>query len=198
MVQRDAWSKSVRLMKVVMPLGALAILSTLFLLSRKPDAVMDLSGVDPSDLAQTLANPKFAGVSEQGDAFSLSARAANPDPEGPDRIRIDELNLAVDLHDGSRIEARAPLGLIDMRDKSVSLTGDPVVTTSGGYEIRAANLVIGYGEVRMASSDAIRITGPTGVITADHLALTDAGPGASDYQLVLTGNVHMTYLPPEK
>lgn len=198
MAERDAWSKSVRLLKVVMPLAALVILSTLFLLSRKPDAVMDLSGVSASDLEQTLANPKFAGVSNQGDAFSISARAANPDPAGPDRIRIDDLNVAVDLHDGSRIEGRAPLGLINVRDKSVSLSGDPVVTTSGGYEIRAANLVIGYGDVQMASSDNVRVTSPTGEITADHLALTDAGAGASDYQLVLTGNVRMIYQPPEK
>ena len=198
MAQRDAWSKSVRLMKVVMPLGALAILSTLFLLSRKPDTVMDLSGVSASDLAQTLANPKFSGVTNQGDAFALSARAANPDPAGPDRIRIDDLNFAIDLHDGSRLEARAPLGLISMRDKSVSLTGNPVITTSGGYEIRADNLVIGYGDMQMATSVNVRVTSPTGEITADHLALTDAGAGASDYQLVLTGNVHMTYQPPEK
>jgi len=197
MAQRDAWSRAVSYAKVLMPLGALAILSTLFLLSRKVDAVIDLSAFSSDDLAQTIANPRFSGVSNDGSTFQFSARAANPVGVKTDQMKVDDLNLSVDLRDGSRIDARASVAIIDMRRKNVTLNEDPVITTSQGYEIRASQVSIDYGTTQLVTSAGITAIGPAGLITADQLTLTDRGADDSDYQMVFTGNVHMTLNPEE-
>jgi lipopolysaccharide export system protein LptC len=198
MAQRDAWSRAVSYAKVLMPLGALAILSTLFLLSRKVDTVIDLSGFSSADLAQTIANPRFAGVSEDGSTFQFAARAANPVAAKADQMRVDDLNLTVALNDGSSIGASATAATIDMRAKTVTMNDNPVLTTSTGYEIHADAVSIDYGTTRLVTSTGITVTGPAGLISADQLTLTDRGTGASDYQLVFTGNVQMTINPAEQ
>ncbi|MEO8531702.1 MAG: hypothetical protein ABI459_10795 [Deltaproteobacteria bacterium] len=197
MAQRDAWSRAVSYAKVLMPLGALAILSTLFLLSRKVDAVIDLSAFNAADLAQTIANPRFAGVSDDGSTFQLAARAANPVASSTDQMKVDDINLSMDLRDGSRIDARATLAFIDMRAKTVVLENKPVITTSNGYDITGDDISISYGDNRVVTATKIAVSGPTGLITADQLTLTDRGTNASDYKMVFSGNVHMTIQPTE-
>jgi lipopolysaccharide export system protein LptC len=195
--QRDAWSRAVRYAKVLMPLGALAILSTLFLLSRKVDAVVDLSGYDPETLKQTLADPRFAGVTDDGTSVEISARSANPIPDKADHLSVDQISVAANLPDGSWVRTTATMAVIDLRDKLVTLNDAPEITTSTGYHITATQFEIGYGTTRFATSQTIRATGPAGLITADQLVLSDTGAADSDYKMVFTGHVHMIYEPVE-
>ena len=197
MRQQDAWSRAVRYAKVLMPLGALAILSTLFLLSRKIDSVVDLTQFDPEAMEQTLASPRFAGVTDDGSEFTISARAANPIAGKDMEIRVDAVEIGFDLPDGSSVSASAPFALVDTETKTVTLNEDALINTSTGYRITSDNLKISYGELRMATASAIQATGPAGLITADQLVLRDTGPGENDYQLVFSGNVHMIYEPAE-
>ena len=197
MRQRDAWSRAVRYAKVLMPLGALAILSTLFLLSRKIDSVVDLTKFDPVAMEQTLASPRFAGVTDDGSLFTITARAANPVADQDTQIRVDSVEIGFDLTDGSSVNATAPFALVDTSAKTVSLNEEAFISTSTGYQITSDNFEISYGEVRMATASAIKATGPAGLITADQLVLRDNGPDESDYQMIFSGNVHMIYEPAE-
>ena len=75
-------------LRVLLPLGALAILSTLFLLSRRPDpdAAIPYASVDAEELARhpRVTAPSYAGVTADGAALTLTAESVTPagrDPE---------------------------------------------------------------------------------------------------------------------
>ena len=61
--------------KILLPLGALAIMSTLFMVSRtvRPEDAIPYADVDVADLMQQprLTNPNFAGMTSDGAALSL-------------------------------------------------------------------------------------------------------------------------------
>ena len=73
----DRHTRLVGWLKVILPLTALAILSTLFLVARRvdPEAALPYAEVDVEDLAREprMTAPTYAGTTEDGAALTLSA-----------------------------------------------------------------------------------------------------------------------------
>lgn len=195
MARRDGWSRTVTLIKIILPLTALTILSLLFLLSRKVDAVFDLSE-SPDAPGQTLNEPRFSGTAKDGSQITASARRAYPAAGNPKAIGADGLRLDIALKDGSSVAIAAPVGVIDSEAREMRFQGGVVLTSSQGYEIRSADVLVGYDEPRFATGTTIDATAPMGTITADGLRL-DAGTAKDEFLLVFTGHVRLVYDPKE-
>nr|WP_232014486.1 hypothetical protein [Cereibacter sphaeroides] len=75
-------SRLVSWLKVVLPLAALAILSTLFLVARtiNPDDAIPYADVDVADRVREprITAPTWAGITSDGAALSVEAAAARP------------------------------------------------------------------------------------------------------------------------
>ncbi|MGB4909398.1 MAG: hypothetical protein WBP15_12770, partial [Tabrizicola sp.] len=86
MARVDRHTRLVGWLKVALPLTALAILSTLFLVARRidPEAALPYAEVDVEDLAREprMTAPTYAGTTEDGAALTLSADEARPEAEG--------------------------------------------------------------------------------------------------------------------
>ena len=85
-VSDNLHSRLVSVLKLVLPLLALALLSTLFLVSRKidPEAAIPYATVDVAD---RLRDPKmtdagFASVAADGSTIALTAAQARPNSTG--------------------------------------------------------------------------------------------------------------------
>jgi lipopolysaccharide export system protein LptC len=82
MARRDRHSRVVGWLKVALPLAALAILSTLFLLSDRidPEDALPYAEVDVEELAREprMTAPTYAGMTTDGAALSLTAVEARP------------------------------------------------------------------------------------------------------------------------
>jgi lipopolysaccharide export system protein LptC len=78
MARHNRYSRLVGGLKVVLPIAALALLSTLFLLSDPPDPdrALPYAEVDVAQLARELrlTQPRFAGVLPDGREITLVAR----------------------------------------------------------------------------------------------------------------------------
>jgi len=80
------YTRLVRGLKVALPLIALVLLSTMFMLSRKIDptaaaALSDRAFRERID-NQQLSNPRYAGNTNSGKAMTVTAQSARPDPTG--------------------------------------------------------------------------------------------------------------------
>jgi lipopolysaccharide export system protein LptC len=79
----NAWSRWVVLLKIILPLIALALLSSIFLLSRTidPTAYIPFTEVDVEDRAREprLTTPKFSGVTSDGARVTIDATEMRPD-----------------------------------------------------------------------------------------------------------------------
>ena len=75
-------SRIVALLRVILPLTALALLSVLFLLGRKPepDATIPYADVDPREVAerQMATSPTYAGVTEDGAQINITGAQVMP------------------------------------------------------------------------------------------------------------------------
>ncbi len=189
-------SRLVSWLKVILPLIAIGLLSTLFLLSRSADPLASLpfSETDLKELAssQRITRPSFAGATEDGDLIAFTAESAQPLGEG--MLKATTLAAQIDLTSGQSVAFSAGTGLVDRDTDTALLEQDVVITSSTGYRITTDQLETGMEEVRAETLGPVAANGPPGTFTAGKMQLT-TDPGTGDAYLVFTEGVDLVYDP---
>lgn len=188
-------SRVVTVLKVTLPLVALAVLSSLFLFSR---------GIDPEDaipyadveIADRLAEPRMTGAgfsTMTADGTSLTFGAAEAVP-GADGAEVRGLSGAMETADGARTEISAATVTVDNAAGLMKLTGGVAMTTSVGLAIKAEGFDIATDRTWLASHGLVEALGPMGALNAGALRLDKAADGRS-YLLVFNKGVRLLYQP---
>ena len=198
MARVDRHTRVVGWLKVVLPLTALAILSTLFLVARRidPEAALPYAEVDVEVLAREprMTAPTYAGTTEDGSALTLSADEARPASEGSP-AQAAGLRLDLATPDGGRTELLAADARMDDTAREVVLSGGVALTTSTGYRLETAEIAAKLDRTGLESRAPVRATGPAGEITADGMSLSQDNRTPGDYVLVFKGSVRLVYQP---
>lgn len=198
MARVDRHTRLVGWLKVALPLSALAILSTLFLVARRidPEAALPYAEVDVEDLAREprMTAPTYAGTTEDGAALTLSAEEARPEAEGQP-ARAAGLRLELATPDGGRTELLAASAVMDDASRKLLLSGGVTVTTSTGYRLETAEVAAKLDRTGLESRSAVVATGPAGEIRADGMSLSQDIRTPGDYVLVFKGGVRLVYHP---
>ena len=193
----DAYSRLVAWLKILLPIAALAILSTLFLLSHSIDPMQAVpyADVDIEDLMREprITAPNYAGVTGDGTAIQISAETARPDPAHPARVAASVLTAEIETPDGVATSISADHGGIDGDAGQVTLQGSVLMTNSLGYRITAASLSLGLDQTSLRADAGIAADGPFGRITAGQMVLNRSDDGT--YVLVFNGGVKLLYDP---
>lgn len=190
-------SRLVALLKVVLPLAALAILSTLFLVSQ---------GVDPEhaipyaevDVADRLREPRvtdaaYAGMTEDGAALTVNAADARPGVAGtPDGGRATEVTARMETPDGGVTDLVAGVGRMDAEAGKVVLSDGVVLTSSTGYVVEMAGVSMATDRTALDSDGAVQAVGPLGTLNAGTLHIGMSGTG---YVVVFKDGVRLIYQP---
>jgi lipopolysaccharide export system protein LptC len=198
MTRADTHTRVVGWLKVALPLAALAILSTLFLVARRidPEAALPYAEVDVRDLAREprMTAPTYAGTTSDGAALTLSADEARP---ASDESSAAAAGLRLDLAtpDGGRTELVAAQARMDDTARQVVLSGGVVLTTSTGYRLETAEITAKLDRTGLESRSAVKAVGPAGEITADGMSLSQDNRTPGDYVLVFKGSVRLIYQP---
>ncbi len=181
-----------------MPLAALGILSTLFLLSRSvdPTTTIPFSDIDLAERArdEQLTAPFFAGATKGGALISFTAEVAHPDPTSPSRATATNLSARIDLTSGSTISFASESGLVDEPADLARLEGSVVVHSSTGYTIKTDALNSGIRELRAETDGQVQAEGPPGRFTAGKMLLTSNSEQGTAH-LVFTNGVKLVYEP---
>ena len=183
-------SRLVFWLKIILPFSALAILSTLFMVSHSisPEDAIPYADVDVDDLMREprLTQPNFAGVTSDGASLTLRADEARLGPaEGATPGLITGLIGVLETPDGARTDLDAAKAHLDATGRKMILDNGVTIRNSTGYLIKS-------DQISLDSAGAIQATGPAGAITAGemHLGLGDKG-----YVLVFKNRVRMIYEP---
>ncbi len=190
-------SRLVGWLKIILPLAALAVLSTLFLFARKIDP-SDAIPYAKVDVAERLREPKmtdasYSGVTADGSAINLRAAAAVPEADG--NARATGLTAVLEAADGSTTTFGAETGQLDNAAGNIALAGGVRVETSVGYLVRTDTVRIALDRTLVEAPGKIVADGPPGRITADRMTLNSADPKSGRYQLVFNGDVTLIYRP---
>ena len=193
-------STMVAWLKVVLPLIALGILSTLFLVSRTidPQNAIPFAEVDVEDRIREprLTAPTWAGVTDDGSALTVSAAEARPaDPALGTSDRASAVKAILEMPGGARARMEAAAGHLDTTTRHLNVEGGVVIVMSTGYTIRTAALSAALDRTSLDAPGAVSAVGPPGELTAGAMHLSVAGPDATSYVLVFNGGVRLLYKP---
>jgi lipopolysaccharide export system protein LptC len=192
-------SRLVFWLKIILPLLALAILSTLFLFSRRIDidAALPYSDVDVKELAreQRLTEPEYSTVTRDGSALQIRAAVAFPQNGTTASATADALVARYDTPGGLSIDLEAKTGRIDEAAGNLTLREGVKINTSSGYDMVTTGLDAALDRTRMISEGAVTATGPMGRIDAGQMEMRQSDAGIGDYVLIFNQGVKLVYNP---
>ncbi len=189
-------SRLVLWLKIALPILALAILSTMFLFARRIDfeGALPYAEVDIDALANDprLTRPEFSGVTEDGAAVTVAALTARPGKAEGDPVTAEDVIAVYQSESGNRVTIQAKSGSFGGAQHSLTLTGDVVVATSGGYDLHSQEMVSSLDVTEVTSEGPVQGTGPFGQLEAGGMKLF--GP-SDDQQMVFNNGVRLIYEP---
>lgn len=194
----NLYSQWVGWLKILLPLAALGLLSTLFLFARNPPASTEISLPQVAELArdQQLTAPKFSGISDTGAIMIVSARNARPSSVGPDVVDVSDLRLEMDNPDGSTLLVTGVTGNLDARAQIARFAGLVRMVTSTGYIMETGGLTVTLDEGTAVSDGLVEIRAPFGQLTAGQVSFQADGSDTGN-QMLFTNGVTLVYTPQE-
>lgn len=197
MADPDPYSRLIAWLKIVLPLAALAILSTLFLVARTidPESALPYAEVDVEERLREprMTEPAYAGVTRDGAALTLTAEEARPDPSGSGRAT--GLIGSLETPDGTRSDLTAGLARVDGSARLIQLASGVTITQSNGWQIRTEELTALMDRTEITAATPVRATGPAGSLTASGMTITEDAEAPGRYVLVFNGAVKLIYRP---
>ncbi len=200
-MQVDRHSQLVSWLKVVFPLAALAILSTLFLLSRTvdPDSVIPFADKEIQDRLrdQQVTGPFFSSTTADGEEISFAADRLIT-PQGQTGSNLAEgVEVVMNLLDGVELRLVSDTASVDVTSDSAELKGDVTMTTSTGYRIVSDLLTSQMSTLSLISPGPVEAVGPAGTVSAGSMTLQGA-QGENANQMFFTNGVKLVYTPQHK
>ncbi|SMO83213.1 LPS export ABC transporter periplasmic protein LptC [Paracoccus laeviglucosivorans] len=189
-------SRIVAWLRVILPLTALALLSVLFLLGRKPepDATIPYANVDPQELAerQAVTNPTYTGVTSNGSELTISGAEAVPGKNSGEGS-VSTVRLTLRAQDGRAADVSA--GSAELKDDQVTLGDGVRMTTADGWVVTAPQFDASIAEGTLRADREVNVRAPFGDLTAGQMELRPTEPGNPDHILDLKGGVRLIYRP---
>ena len=200
-IDDSTYSRVVAWLKIVLPLLALILLSTMFLIARTVDPAQKLpfADVDVDEIAreQRIGAPNYNGVTEDGTAIALSAESASPEADDPEHVTGDKVHAEIELPNGEVIDITAGKIHLDYKNGAATLRDSVLIQSAAGYEMRTETLDVALNRTRVQSSSETLITGAIGRISANSFELTAQDEANTRYVLVFKGAVKLIYNPNE-
>ncbi|MEY8881507.1 LPS export ABC transporter periplasmic protein LptC [Donghicola sp. XS_ASV15] len=172
--QRNTYSVIVSWAKIILPMVALGLLSTVFLFSRQidPEAAIPFADIDLEERLreQRLSKPNYATTTEDGSALTIVAESAAPVLDG-DGGTAENIVARLKRTDGTTIDMSSDSGRIE-GTKTLTLTGNVAIDTSDGYKLRSDEMISAMNRTDITSPGPITGTGPFGDLQAGRMHLT--------------------------
>ena len=186
-------ARRIRFLKMILPLIAVAILSSLFLFSRS----FTISGAIPFadvDIEDRLREPKMTDVriatmAENGAEVNLTAVQIVPQETG--NATAQTATGKITAVSGAVTDISASAIAYDDAMAKAELTGG-VQITSGGYVMDTSALDIDITSATATSRDDVRAVGPLGQLDAGRMQISQS---EGKFLLVFNSGVRLIYNP---
>lgn len=190
------YSQVVTWLKIVLPLAALGLLSTLFLFARSPAGISTIPFAEIESMAreQAISNPRFSGVADDGTVIAITAKTARPNIRGGGSLDLNEITANVESADGVLLEMSASLGRIDAQEGTAELSGLARIHSSNGFIMETTGLIANLRSGQISSLGPLEVQTPFGSLNAGHLDIS-TGKDGSARQMLFNDGVTLIYTP---
>ncbi len=194
-----------QVVRLGLPLGALVLMSTIFLVARSvdPNRAAALSDLDLAALTREprIGTARIATVGTDNSAINIDAasiRSVNdPQVSGPLNLLLDKPDGTVAFTSGGLLEFRAKDGQIEQAEGQVILTEDVWLRTEQGYEMTMTILRGDMDGTAFDGTGPISGTGPVGTLSANDMTIRALPQTSGGYLLAFKGDVRLLYTPQE-
>jgi len=181
----EGYSQFIGLLKISLPIAALALMSTVFLFARAPSPESEIPYAELEEIAREsrLAGARLSGISSDGSVIEVSARYATPQGSILD---VEALTATIESTDGTLTEITAGAGEINNANRTARLNGLTHIATSNGFDMETLGVSADLTSGRIISDGALEVQTPFGSLTAGQLIVET--PEASSGQVMLFQN----------
>ncbi len=203
--RRSIGTQVVRIARLVLPLGAVLLLSTIFLLPQTidPQRAVELAEIDVAEITREprVGAARFAGVTQDETAVTIRAHTVRSSGDmvqtGPIVLTLDAPEGTLRFPSGRMARFHGAVGRIDQPADMLELQGGVRLETSDGYVLRMPELQSALGQTHIKGQGGVSGTAPAGKISSDSVELTRIEGHDDGYLLAFRGNVRLIYLPDE-
>lgn len=192
----DQYSRMVSYLKVFLPLAALALLSTLFLISPGSDTEVVIPFADREIeerlRGQQITAPFFSGSTAQGDEIWVTAAMARASADQP--VIASNLKAEIRMTTGGQLTLTSDRGTVHPDQDLARFIGNVEITTTQGMVVETEALKTQLSTINAESPGAIHATGDLGDLTAGHMQIRSETVGGPVH-LLFTKSVKLVYDP---
>lgn len=184
-----AYSAAVRRWRILLPLIALIIVGVILAWPRfvSVPGEITVSDVEIESNTINMINPRYRGMTEKGEPFTIQADAARQTGTDHALVQLDRIRAELETADGA-VRVSAPTGRYHTTNKQLALDGPVLLTSALGYEVSAGTLNYDVGTGLGGSDDPITAEGPMGSIKADRFEVEAEGN-----RILFSGHVNFVY-----
>lgn len=191
----DRRSRLVAFFRVILPLAALALMSTLFLLSRgtETDGVIPFAETTLEDRlsGQQVTEPFFSGTTDDGDEIVVMARSVRSG-DGQSTV-ADGFFGRVRTADGKELVISSNTGQMRPGSDRVTFLGNVILEDATGITVKTDTLISALNRLDAEAPQYISGEAIFGAFSAGSMILTSPGP--KDVRLVFKNGVNLIYRP---
>ena len=193
----DRYSRIVAILKVVLPLSALALLSVLFFLSQSQDYTAQIPFAD-DEIAEMVASqrisaPVHATVTTGGDQIVIRASTASPQGDTTP-AQAQTVTAQYTFADGGRADLVADRVMTTDQPDILRLEDNVHVTSSLGYELVTDLIDTATDVIDLRAPGAVHGTSPMGTLSAGAMTV-GAKNGTGPIHMLFTDGVKLIYDP---
>lgn len=175
--QQRRHSSAVRVMRLVLPVAALAVVAVLITWKNDnaPVTPIPREKISPQTVTQNeLIKPKFQSEDSSNQPYTITADKATQNTDDMDAVILDNPVADMTLTSGDTVSIKAVNGTYRQSAKILSLRGDIAVTHHGGYDIHTEALDIDVAGQTITSNQPVTATSPTARIESSGLTVDGA------------------------
>ena len=195
------YSRFVTITKVVLPLIAIGLLGTVFLITND-DSLEGGFSFSQSDLnalesGLRIDKPRMFGSNPKGDLYNFVADTLLPDSLTPSLIEAQNISGEINYQSGEVIQLSAGKAEFMLEGNQLRLSEGMLVVMSDGSRIVGNGLLAELDTGKITSEGAITATGPLGDIQAGNFRVGYVGKEDEEKQMIWFENGVMLSFKPE-
>ncbi len=192
--QNEGYTRFVGIMKIVLPVAAMFIVSTVIVYSTLPSGndrlALNIEEIKEVGEDLQMTEPKLTFTDKKERDYLVVANTAVQDPGNQDVWDLKDIDADLTPKGGGWIKLTSTSGILNSQQEVLDLMGVVDVTSHDGYEFHAVTAKVDFGEGSVVSEDPVKGSGPGGAISADSFRIFDGGN-----KIRFSGDVQLRVLP---
>ncbi len=166
-------TRLVRILRIVLPVGALAIMAFYFLSSNFTISIGDMeasvSRIEINKDRLRMIDPRLEGVTGKKGSYVVTADYAEQEIANPSIVHLSAVRAEVDNATQGWTRLTSPAGVFDTTKEFLVLSGDIKVGTSSGMTSRLTRADIDMKTQTIVSPEPVEVNFPTGTLVSNKM-----------------------------